>query len=46
LLDVENAADQRYAMQVTKDVSGKVLYAPGAPRTIMLSYKHDLGGRP
>ncbi len=42
VLDVENAFDQRYAMQVQKDVNGRVTYAAGAPRYVSLGYRLGL----
>jgi iron complex outermembrane receptor protein len=39
VLDVENVLDERYAMQVVKDTSGKVTYSAGAPRSIALGYR-------
>lgn len=35
-LNVENLFDDRYAVEVTKDLSGNKDYKPAAPRTIML----------
>ena len=42
VLDVENALDQRYAMEVKKDVNGRVTYAAGAPRYVALGYRFGL----
>lgn len=39
LLDVENLLDERYAMQVVKDTSGKVTYSAGAPRSVSIGYR-------
>jgi iron complex outermembrane receptor protein len=41
-LQAENLLDRRYAVQVSKDTSGKVSYAAGAPRTVLLSYSYKL----
>lgn len=40
-LNVDNLFDKRYAMEVTKDVTGKIGYYAGAPRTAMLSYQYS-----
>jgi iron complex outermembrane receptor protein len=37
--EVQNMFDQRYAMEVTKDTSGKVLYSAGVPRTVLAIYQ-------
>jgi iron complex outermembrane receptor protein len=42
VLDVENALDQRYAMEVKKDVNGKVTYAAGTPRYVSFGYRFAL----
>lgn len=38
-LEAQNIFDQRYAAEVTKDTSGRVLYSAGAPRTILVTYQ-------
>ena len=40
LLDLENLLDERYAMQVVKDTSGKVTYSAGTPRSASLGYRY------
>ena len=40
-LNVQNLFDQRYAVEVKKDTSGKKSYTPGSPRTAMLSYRYQ-----
>lgn len=40
LLDLENLLDERYAMQVVKDTSGKVTYSAGTPRAASLGYRY------
>jgi iron complex outermembrane receptor protein len=37
--EAQNVFDQRYAMEVTKDTSGKVLYSAGTPRTLLVTYQ-------
>lgn len=39
-LNVDNLFDKRYAMEVTKDATGKIGYYAGAPRTAMLTYQY------
>jgi iron complex outermembrane receptor protein len=39
VLDVENVLDERYAMQVQKDTTGRVTYAAGSPRAIAFGYR-------
>ncbi|MBI5695480.1 MAG: TonB-dependent receptor [Nitrospirae bacterium] len=42
---VNNIFDRRYAMEVTKDTAGKVLYKPGAPMTWMLMATYNFPAR-
>jgi iron complex outermembrane receptor protein len=42
VVDVQNLLDDRYASQVTKDTSGRVTYAAGTPRTVIVSYRFHL----
>ncbi len=42
VLDVENAFDQRYAMQATRDVNGKDAFAAGTPRYVSVGYRLGL----
>jgi iron complex outermembrane receptor protein len=42
LLDAANVLDDRYAMQVVKDTSGRVTYVAGTPRTVLLGYRFHL----
>lgn len=46
ILDVQNVLDERYAMQVVKDTSGRVTYSAGTPRSIAVGYRFGPGGRP
>lgn len=41
--EAQNVFDQRYAMEVTKDTSGKVLYSAGLPRTLLATYQFRRG---
>ncbi|MCX8145264.1 MAG: TonB-dependent receptor [Azovibrio sp.] len=40
-LNVENLANKYYAMQVTKDTSGKVSYTTASPRAAFLTYRYQ-----
>jgi iron complex outermembrane receptor protein len=40
-LNADNVFDKHYAMEVKKDVTGKVTYSAAAPRTLMLTYRYD-----
>ena len=39
-LNVENLFDQRYAVEVKKNTSGRKTYYAGAPRKVVLTYTH------
>jgi iron complex outermembrane receptor protein len=41
-VQAENLFDQRYAVQVSKDTRGKVVYTAGSPRTVLFSYSYRL----
>jgi iron complex outermembrane receptor protein len=40
-LNAENLFDQRYAVEATKDVSGRYSYAAAAPRSVMATYTYS-----
>ncbi|WP_136679648.1 TonB-dependent receptor [Neptunomonas sp. XY-337] len=40
-LNIQNLFDKRYAVEVEKDTSGEKSFSPGAPRSIMLSYRYQ-----
>ncbi|MEW5786773.1 MAG: TonB-dependent receptor [Pseudomonadota bacterium] len=39
--NVDNLFDKHYAAEAKKDTSGRVTYSAAAPRTLMLTYRHD-----
>jgi iron complex outermembrane receptor protein len=41
MLNVDNLFDKRYAVEATKDTTGKVTYTLAMPRSIMLTYRYD-----
>lgn len=40
-VNIQNLADKRYALEVTKDSRGNLSYTPAAPRTFLLSYQYQ-----
>lgn len=40
-LNADNLFDKLYAFEVKKDTTGKVTYTAAAPRSLMLTYRHD-----
>lgn len=39
-VNVQNLSDKRYAVEVKKDARGNKSYTPGAPRSLLLSYRY------
>lgn len=40
-MSVDNLLDKRYALEVSKDTTGKKSYAAGAPRTVLVNYTYQ-----
>jgi iron complex outermembrane receptor protein len=38
--NVQNLSDKRYAVEVKKDARGSKSYTPGAPRSLLVSYRY------